>query len=51
LKKIVYASHLPSAHVNDFLLGVTANLPKGMYLISIVSDNKQYKLMDRIIKF
>ncbi len=48
--KAIYKSTLPANEVNGALLQATATLPKGVYIISIVSNNKQYNLVDKIIK-
>jgi hypothetical protein len=48
--EIMYAGTLPAADVNSVLSYVTSQLSKGVYLISIKSDNRQYNLVHKIIK-
>ncbi len=48
--KIIYNATLPANHVNHALSGATAALPKGVYFISILSDDKQFNLTDKIVK-
>jgi hypothetical protein len=48
--KIIYNATLPATHVNHALSGATAALPKGVYFISILSDDSHFNLTDKIVK-